>query len=201
MPPTENGLKAEDPGVACHWYALYTRHQHEKAVARILSNKGHDVFLPLYGAAHRWQDRTRQLSLPLFPCYVFLRGGLDRQLQILTTPGVYTIVGWAGRPAVIPQAEIDAVRQLVESFLRVEPHPFLKCGDRVRVKSGSLQGLEGILVRKKNVFRLVISVEMLGRSAAVEVDRSCLERVSSPHAWVAPQQVSSRIPENARLNS
>jgi len=200
MPLAENGLEAEDLSVACHWYALYTRHQHEKTVARILSNKGHDVFLPLYGVAHRWQDRTKQLSLPLFPCYVFLRGGLDRRLQILSTPGVYTIVGWAGRPAVIPQAEIDAVRRLVESSLRVEPHPFLKCGDRVRVKSGPLQGLEGILVRKKNVFRLVISVEMLGRSAAVEIDGSCLERVSSAHAWVASQHASPSIPANTRPN-
>jgi len=152
------------------WYALYTRHQHEKAVAHILSNKGLEIFLPLYTVAHRWQDRTKQLSLPLFPCYVFLRGGLDRRLQVLTTPGLYSIVGCAGRPAVIPEVEIDAVRRVVESYLRVEPHPFLRCGGWVRVKSGPLLGLEGILVRKKNDFRLVLSVELLGRSAAVEVD-------------------------------
>jgi transcription antitermination factor NusG len=170
------GTEAEDPGTACYWYALYTRHQHEKTIARILSNKGHEVFLPLYSTSHRWQDRTKQLYLPLFPGYVFLRGGLDRRLQILSTPGVYAIVGCAGRPAVIPQAEIEAVYRLVESPLRVEPHPFLKYGERVRVKSGPLQGLEGILVARKNLFRLIISVEMLGRSAAVEVDIRSVEQ-------------------------
>ena len=172
------GTEAERPGIACHWYALYTRHQHEKTIALALSNKGYEVFLPLYSAVHRWQDRTKQLWLPLFPGYVFLRGGLDRRLQILSTPGVYAILGCAGRPAVIPQAEIAAVYRLVESLLRVEPHTFLIYGDRVRIKSGPLQGLEGILVARKNLFRLIISVEMLGRSAAVEVDIRSVERMS-----------------------
>jgi len=179
--------------VSAAWYAIYTRHQHEKAVAQILSNKGLEIFLPLYRVAHRWQDRTKQLSLPLFPCYLFLRGGLDRRLQILTTPGVHTIVGWAGRPAVIPEVEIDAVRRAVESFLRVEPHPFLKCGDWVRVKSGPLQGLEGILVRKKNLFRLVLSVELLGRSVAVEVDACMVERVATPAAATVSQWLPAHV--------
>jgi transcription antitermination factor NusG len=180
------------------WYALYTRHQHEKTVAYILENKGHEVFLPLYSAVHRWQDRTKQLWLPLFPCYVFVRGGLDRRVQILSTSGVYTIVGCGGRPAAIPQAEIKAVRQLVESSLRVEPHPFLKCGDWVRIKMGPLRGVEGLLVRKKNVFRLVISVEMLGRSAAVEVDVSNVEQVNSSHAWATSSHSSSTVHAPAR---
>jgi transcription antitermination factor NusG len=178
-------------------YALYTRHQHEKAVAHILSNKGFEIFLPLYTVAHRWQDRTKQLSLPLFPCYVFLRGGLDRRLQVLTTPGVYSIVGCAGRPAVIPEIEIDAVRRAVESYLRVEPYPFLKCGDWVRVKSGPLLGLEGILVRKKNLFRLVLSVELLGRSAAVEVDVCMVERLAAPKAEVVSHWLPTNIPARA----
>ncbi len=160
------------------WYALYTRHQHEKAVSRMLSSKGFETFLPLYPMAHRWKDRTKQLWLPLFPCYVFLRGGLERQLEIVTTPGVYTLVG-SHRPAVIPPAEIDAVRRVVERTLRVEPHPFLKCGDWVRVKSGPLAGIEGILVRKKNLARLVLSVELLEQSVAVEVDVSMVERRAS----------------------
>jgi transcription antitermination factor NusG len=173
----ENEPGVQDPNARRQWHALYTRHQHEKPIAQILSSKGHEVFLPLYAATHQWQDRTKQLSLPLFPCYVFIRGGLDRQLQILTTPGVFTVVGWAGHPAIIPDEQIDDVRQIVESSIRVEPHPYLKCGDRVRVRSGALQGLEGILARKKNLFRLVVSLEMLGRSAAVEIDVSCLERL------------------------
>ena len=87
------------------WHALYTRHQHEKVVAGVLANKGLEVFLPLYTAAHRWKDRTKQLSLPLFPCYVFVREGLDRQLQIMTTPGVFSWVG-GSRPAQIPEVEM-----------------------------------------------------------------------------------------------
>jgi transcription antitermination factor NusG len=158
------------------WHALYTRHQHEKTVADFLAKKGFDVFLPLYSTTHKWKDRDKLLSLPLFPCYVFVRGGLDRQLQILTTPGVYTILAVAGRAAVIPEEEISAVQRMVASSLEVEPHPYLNCGDRVRVTSGPLEGLEGILVRKKNAVRLVISVELLMKSVAVEVDAWAVER-------------------------
>jgi transcription antitermination factor NusG len=162
------------------WYALHTNFQHEKMVARILTQKGFEVFLPLYDVAHRWKDRTKQLSLPLFPCYVFIQGGLDRRLQILGTPGVHGFVGWSGWAAPIPEEEIDAVLRMMESSLKVEPYPFLKCGDRVRVKSGPLEGIEGILVRKKNLFRLVLSVEMLQKSVAVEVDVTAVEGVTRP---------------------
>jgi transcription antitermination factor NusG len=160
------------------WYAVHTNYQHEKAVARILSQKGFDIFLPLYDVAHRWKDRTKQLSLPLFPCYVFIQGGLDRRLHVLNTPGVCGFVGWSGRAAPIPKEEIEAVLRMMESSLKVEPHPFLKCGDRVRIRSGPLEGVEGILVRKKNLFRLVLSVEMLQKSVAVEVDVTAVESVS-----------------------
>ena len=160
------------------WYALHTNYQHEKAVARILTQKRFDIFLPLYDVAHRWKDRTKQLSLPLFPCYVFIQGGLDRRLEVLNTPGVFGFVGWSGRAAAIPEAEIEAVLRMIASSLKVEPHPFLKCGDWVRVKSGPLQGIEGILVRKKNLFRLVLSVEMLQKSVAVEVDVTSVEGVT-----------------------
>ena len=162
---------------ASGWYALYTRHQCEKMVSQALSAKGFDAFLPQYRAIHRWKDRRKELLLPLFPNYVFIRGGLDRMLNILTTPGVHSLVAWAGRPADIPQEEIDAVRRLVDSSLRIEPHPFLKCGDWVRIKSGPLEGIQGILVRKKSAFRLVLSVEMLAQSASAEVDITVVERV------------------------
>lgn len=173
------------------WYALYTRHQHEKTVARVLSSKGFEIFLPLYAAAHRWKDRTKQLSLPLFPCYVFLRGDAHRRIDILTTPGVHSLVGSEGRPAPILQSEIDAIRQMVESRMHVEPHPFLHCGDWIRVKSGPLEGIEGILVRKKNLFRLVVSVELLQKSVAVEVDVSTVERATRP-SWAGAAGAHSR---------
>ena len=173
------------------WFAIYTRHQHEKAIAQILSAKGLEVFLPLYSATRRWKDRTMRLSLPLFPCYLFLRGMRERRLDVVTTPGIVSILSFNGEPAVIPETEIESVRKAVEWGNRVEPHPFLRCGDRVRVISGPLQGLEGILVRKKNLYRLVLSVEILERSAAVEVDVSSVERVASgPHSspWGARRE-------------
>ena len=178
-PGTSSSSRAADSAEpAVSWYALHAHYQHEKAVAQILTHKGFDVFLPLYDTAHRWKDRTKRLSLPLFPCYVFIRGAVDQRLQVLSTPGIHGFVGSADRAAAIPEEEIEAVLKTAQSLLRVEPHPFLNCGDRVRVKSGPLEGTEGILVRKKNLWRLVLSVEMLGQSIAVEVDASTLERAA-----------------------
>lgn len=161
------------------WFAIYTRHQHEKTIAQVLTAKGLQVFLPLYNSTRRWKDRSVQLSLPLFPCYLFLRGMVERRLQVVTTPGIVSILSVNGEPAVIPESEIEAVRKAIELGNRVEPHPFLRTGDRVRVIAGPLQGVEGILIRKKNLYRLVLSVELLERSAAVEVDVSSVERVAS----------------------
>ena len=165
------------------WHALYTRHQHERVVAQALTGKGFHVFLPQYRAIRKWKDRQKEIVLPLFPNYVFIQGGLDRMLNIVTTPGVHSLVSWGGRPAEIPLKEIESVRRLVGSSLPIEPHPFLKCGDLVRINSGALEGIEGILVRKTRGVRLVLSVEMLSRSAAVEVDVSMVERVAA----AAPQ--------------
>jgi transcription antitermination factor NusG len=152
------------------WWAVYTRHQHEKVVAGLLSAKGFEVFLPLYESKRHWKDRDRTLSLPLFPCYLFVRGELNRRLQVVMTAGVHMILCRGEQVAKIPEAEIQAIRKAVEAPLHVEPHPFLLCGERVRVKRGTLEGVEGILVRKKNQYRLVLSVEMLAQSVDVEID-------------------------------
>lgn len=157
------------------WWALYTRHQHEKVVAEMLANKGFEVFLPLYDSIRKWKDRRKVISLALFPCYVFVRGQADRRLQVITTPGIHTILTRGEQIAVVPDSEIDAVRRAVEGSFRVEPHPFLKCGERVRVTRGSLEGLEGLLLRKKSLYRLILSVDMLAQSVAVEVDASDVE--------------------------
>jgi transcription antitermination factor NusG len=162
------------------WYAIYTRHQHEKMVAQALIGKGFETFLPLHTAAHDWKDRTKILSLPLFPCYLFFRGILEHsQLRIITTPGVYAIVSSGGHPAAIPAIEIETIRRVVESGASVESHPFLKRGNRVRIKSGPFVGIQGILVRRKNKCRLVLSVEMLGKAAAVEVDAFQAEPINT----------------------
>jgi transcription antitermination factor NusG len=161
------------------WWALYTRHQHEKAVAQVLTSKGFEVFLPVYESIRRWKDRNKTLSLPLFPCYVFVRGGLSRRSMVVTTPGVHTILYNGERVAVIPDDEIDSIRKVVEGPFRVEPHPFLRCGERVRVTRGSLEGVEGVLLRKKSLYRLILSVDMLAQSVAVEIDASDVEPASA----------------------
>lgn len=177
------------------WYALYTRHQYEKIVADLLTRKGFETFLPLYSAVHRWKDRNKLLSLPLYPSYVFLQGGLDRRLQILTTPGVAGVVSFAERPGVIPSEEIEAIRRVIANRLNVEPTPFLNYGDWVRVKSGPLEGIEGILIRKKNLYRLVLSVELLEKSVSVEIDASVVEKAtaSRPAGVLSPASQAAAI--------
>jgi transcription antitermination factor NusG len=152
------------------WCVVYTRHQHEKSVGEMLESKGFEIFLPLYESTRRWKDRRKVLSLPLFPCYVFVRGAIDRRLPVLTIPGVHMIISHGDRIATVPEDEIEAIRRTIEGPFSVEPHPFLRCGERVRVVRGSLEGVEGILTRKKNLYRLVLSVEMLAQSVAVEID-------------------------------
>jgi transcription antitermination factor NusG len=174
------------------WWALYTRHQHEKTVAEMLSAKGFEVFLPLYESTRRWKDRTKTLSLPLFPCYLFLRGGLDRKLQVVTTPGVHMILYRGEHAAIVPEQEIQSIQKAVGGSSRFEPHPFLRCGMRVRVIRGALEGVEGILVRKKNLCKLILSVDMLAQSVAVEIHASDVEPCVTPMA--VPMAASDIVP-------
>jgi len=164
-------------GQAAPWCAVYTRHQHEKTIGEMLKAKGFEVFLPLYESTRQWKGRRKLLSLPLFPCYVFVRGAHERRLPVLTTPGVHMIISRGERIATVPEEEIEAIRKTVEGPFRVEPHPFLRCGERVRVIRGSLEGVEGILTRKKNLYRLVLSVDMLAQSVSVEIDAMDVEPV------------------------
>lgn len=155
-----------------NWYALYTKHQHEKTIALHLDKLGFQVFLPMYHEVHKWKDRRKIVDLPLFPSYVLFTGDLNRRIQILNVPGVYFLLGSDGKAAVIPQAELEAVRRALESELPVEPHPFVKSGERVRVCSGPLAGVEGVVTRRRDSLRLVLSVDTLCRSVAVEVDEA-----------------------------
>ncbi|HEY5214980.1 MAG TPA: UpxY family transcription antiterminator [Acidobacteriaceae bacterium] len=175
---------------ASPWWAVYTRHQHEKTVAEMLFAKGFEVFLPLYESTRRWKDRRMVLSLPLFPCYVFVRGGLDRRLQVVTTPGIHMILYRGQEVATIPNQEIEAIQKAMDGPCSVEPHPFLKCGTRVRVKRGSLEGVEGILTRKKNLLRLVLSVDMLAQSVSVEVHASDVEPCGLDRQGLDPHTVT-----------
>jgi transcription antitermination factor NusG len=159
----------------------------------MLSAKDFEVFLPLYESVRRWKDRRKVLSLPLFPGYVFVRGGLDRRLQVVTTPGVHMILYRGDQVAVVPNGEIEAIQRAVAGQYRVEPHPFLKCGMQVRVSRGAMEGVQGILVRKKNLCRLVLSVPMLSQSVAVEVNAWDVEPIGGENGIQASMLGSERV--------
>jgi len=164
-------LSIETPGSALRWFAVTVHHQHEKALARHLADLGLETFLPLYRTRRIWSDRVKELELPLFPRYVFVRFAFRNRTEVLRTPGVRTIVGRGKETAYVTEPEIAALKAMVSSGLPVEPWPYLRIGDWVRITYGPLRGLEGVLVRQKDSWRVVVSVHLLQRSVAAEVDR------------------------------
>jgi transcription antitermination factor NusG len=163
---------------AC-WFALTVRPQHEKTVASALENKDLEGFLPLYRAKRRWSDRVKELELPLFPGYVFCRFCFEDRMAVLTIPSVTSVVSFGNQPAEVHEAEITGIKTMISSGLPVRPWPFLKVGQTVRIDQGPLAGLTGLLVREKDAWRVVLSVEILRRSVAVEIDREMLSAVST----------------------
>ena len=161
------------------WIAIYTIARHEKAVAKQLEDRKVETFLPLYRSVHRWKDRRKEVELALFPSYVFVKMAATDKLTVLQLPGVVDIVKFKGEPAILPEDEIEALRNGLENNLYAEPCPYLRVGRRVRVVRGPLAGAEGILSRKKDRYRVVISVDVLMRSVSVEVDAMDLELVHS----------------------
>jgi transcription antitermination factor NusG len=159
------------------WYAIQTCANHEKRVFAQLGQRTVEAYLPLCGSVRRWKDRRVRLEMPLFPGYVFVHLALRDRLQVLQTPSVVRLVGFSGQPTPLPDQEIEALRHGLTHDVRMEPHPYLKVGRRVRVTTGPLQGLEGILVRKKNRSRFVISLDLIMRSVAAEIDVAELEPV------------------------
>jgi transcription antitermination factor NusG len=157
------------------WYAAHVFSRHEKQVARQLEERRVDCFLPVYRSVRRWKDRRKELDLVLFPGYVFVHLDLKDRLRVLQVPGVARFVSFNGRPAPLPDAEIDALISGLATGVRAEPHPYLKVGHRVRVKYGPLAGMQGILVRRKDKFRIVLSIDLIMRSVAVEVDEADVE--------------------------
>jgi transcription antitermination factor NusG len=159
------------------WYAAYTSANHEKRVAEQLAQRSVENFLPLYQSVRRWKDRRVKLQLPLFPGYVFVRLVLPDRMQVLQIPGVAKLVGFNGTPTALPQEEIDSLRTSLEGGVRAEPHPFMTAGRHVRVKYGPLAGMTGILVKRKNRARFVVSVELIQRAIAIEIEETDLEPV------------------------
>jgi transcription antitermination factor NusG len=158
------------------WCVAYTSANHEKRVAEQLVQRSVEHFLPTYESARRWKDRRTKLRLPLFPGYVFVCLSRFDRIKVLQVPGVACLVGFNGQPAVVADQEIEALRSSTASHLGLQPHPYLKVGHRVRILRGILAGVEGILVRKKNALRVVLSIDLIMRSVSVEVDASDLER-------------------------
>jgi transcription antitermination factor NusG len=166
------------PKEGTFWYALHVRTRFEKVVARNLRGKGYEEFLPLYKRTNRWSDRVKEIELPLFPGYVFCRFDPHDRLPILTVPGVNAVVGVGKNLMPVDEFELDAVRAFLKSEVYCEPWPYLELGQRVEVEHGPLAGTQGIVTLVKNSYRLVISVNMLQRSVAVEIDRDCLKPLS-----------------------
>ncbi|MFY9726811.1 MAG: UpxY family transcription antiterminator [Bryobacteraceae bacterium] len=164
------------------WFALRVKSRCEKVVSTIAHNKGFEEFLPLYQCRRRWSDRLKSVEFPLFPGYVFCRLDPQYRLPLLTIPGVLHFVGIGKVPVPIDDAEILAIQSAVASGLSTEPWPFLEVGQRVRLEDGPLVGLEGFLVEVRKRYRVIVSVTLLKRSVAVEIDRE----------WVAPLDASGR---------
>lgn len=160
-----------------HWYAAYTLPRHEKAVQEQLKLRSVESYLPLYNKRSRWKDRVARLVLPLFPGYIFVRIPLMHRVGVLGTPGIVRLVGFNGRPAAIPGEEIESLRKFL-SLREAEPFPYLSAGKRVRVLSGPLEGLEGVVIRRKNNCRIVVSVESIQRSVAFEVAAADVQQTS-----------------------
>jgi transcription antitermination factor NusG len=174
--PTQTVYEATPASLALdtseRWYAILTRAQHEKAVAHRLAERGVETFLPTVRETHRWKDRKKVVELPLFSCYLFVKlmpRNEDRQ-RVLRTDSVLGLVGAQGFGTPIPDSQIDSVRILVQEKLPFCTHPFLKVGQRVRIRGGALNGIEGIFVSRQGERRLVLSVDAMHRSLSIQVE-------------------------------
>jgi transcription antitermination factor NusG len=159
------------------WFALHVRSRFEKYVETHLQQKGFDVFCPTSVVKRKWSDRTKTISIPLFPNYVFCRFDLNCRLPILVTPGVNSIVGCGKAPQPVDEQEIQDIYRIIEAGVTTQPWPFLSQGERVRINSGPLQGLTGIVLREKGQNQLIISVSLLMRSVSVEIDRCLIQPI------------------------
>ena len=164
------------------WFAVRVRSNYERVTALHLEERGYEEFAPSYKVERRWSDRTKEMEQFLFPGYVFCRLDPQHRLPVLTAPGVVGLVGCGKIPTEIPEHEIERIRRIVQSGLPVSPWPFLALGQTVVIERGPLAGMEGILEDVKGKCRLVVSINLLQRSVAAEVDRH----------WVRPSRGSSR---------
>jgi len=165
--------------VTPRWYVATTQPRHEKKVAEQLACRGLTHYLPLYSTVHQWKDRRAKVQLPLFPGYIFVNIPYRERMRALQLPGILHFITFGDKPAPLSDEQIDALKRGLSTDRRVEPHPFLKAGQRVRVKSGPFQGLEGVLKQIKEEYRLVISIEQIMRSVMLEIDITEVEILNS----------------------
>jgi transcription antitermination factor NusG len=159
------------------WFALQVRTRWESSTAVLLSGKGYETLLPTYQTKKRWNGKVKPASAPLFPGYVFCQFNASKRLPILVTPGVISVVGRGRVPFPVNDGEIAAIQAIVASGVQVEPWPYLEVGQRIRIENDSLNGLEGILIQFKGNNRIVVSVSLLRRSVALEIDRESVRPV------------------------
>ena len=166
-------------GAESKWYAIMTRARNERAVANRLQDRGVEVFLPVVTEMHKWKDRNKRVEIPLFSCYVFLKTALtaEQHHRVCNLDGVFNFVGWRGEGIPIPDEQIEAVHALIAQKLPWCTHPFLKIGQRVRVRGGALDGIEGILQARNGEHTLIISIDAIQRSLAVRVEGYSVEPV------------------------
>lgn len=168
---THDSTLGGEAGALADWFAIWTRSRHEHVVCEQLAKRHIDVFLPTVTRWSRWKDRKKKIDWPLFPGYCFARFDPDNTLPILKCTGVVTIISFDGKPAPIPEREIDSIRRLVGSELQFDPCPLLHEGQQVEVMHGPLKGVVGRLMRKDGSrARLVLSVDLIGQAVSVEVD-------------------------------
>lgn len=158
-----------------HWYALYTRSRYEKKVDTLLKEKGVTSYLPLTEAYHQWTDRYKKVLTPLFSCYVFVFIALRDRFKVLQTDGVIKLVSFNGKPAWIPDDQIQTIRQIIEEKVSVNQVDFFTPGKKVSVKQGPLKGLKGTLIQRNNKNRLIISIEGIKQALSIEIDYRDLE--------------------------
>jgi transcription antitermination factor NusG len=164
---------------ADRWYALFVRSRHEKTVENSLRSKRYSVFSPSYRTKRKRVDRIAEIEVPLFPGYVFCQFDPNKRLPILMTPGVVGVVGRGNRPEPVDDAEIDSIRTVAMAGRSVQPWPFLKLGQRIRMQSGPLTGVEGVFLRVQDKDHLVVSVTLLQRAVSVVIERDSVSPVFS----------------------
>jgi transcription antitermination factor NusG len=178
----EVAVESELPAGGGSWFAVRVRSRHEKVVEASLKGKGYHTFLPVFRDHRKWGRRSAEVECPLFPGYVFAELEFHRRLPILQTAGVVQFVCNGHLPAPVDPAELAAIRAVSLSGLPVAPWPFLEAGQRVRVGSGALSGVEGVLLHVKNRDRIVVTLSLLQRSLAVELDRAAIVPIGPKRA-------------------